>query len=515
MNKKIILNIIIFSFLVMLAGIILYFHIPDMTINLKDINLATSIVSAFFSLTIIFIAITIFLEKHDSNKTVAWLLILAVFPVVGFILYLFSGRNITRRHFFNKRNSYDLEVPDEILEYQLKHLQEGSLFNQIELDKYKNLLTLLLNNGRSPFTTNNATKVLNNGDEAFPEIFRCIEQATHHIHVESFVIKDDELGRQFRDALIKKAKQGVKVRVLYDGAGSWKLGRKYIKPLEDAGAEAVCFAPIFIPYPGYRVDYRNHRKIIIIDGNVGFVGGLNISDDYVHKGRLGFWRDTHLKIEGEAVMFLQRVFVKDWLFATGENIQNLCYFNTYKYYGYELIQIADSGPDSHWESISQVYFVAMAAATEKIYFYTPYLVPNESILTALKTAALGGVDVKLIVPGTPDKFIVYWATKSYFEELLEAGVKIYQYQKGFVHSKVLIVDGVVASVGSANMDIRSFQLDFELNAIIYKSLRIEELENDFIEDIKDSKEVSLSDYKNRNLSDKFKESVGRLLSPLL
>jgi cardiolipin synthase len=279
----------------------------------------------------------------------------------------------------------------------------------------------------------------------------------------------------------------------------------------------VTFFPVILPFLNNKLNYRNHRKIVIIDGKIGFVGGLNIGDEYLGKDtRYGFWRDSHVRLEGESVYLLQNIFLKDWFFVTEENIEGDSYYpSLIEEPGEELIQIASSGPDSDWESIWQMYFSIIATAQEKIYITSPYFVPDDSISMALKTAALSGLDVRILLPSRPDHQTVFWASRSYFQELLEAGVRFYLYQPGFVHAKILLVDGVVASIGTANMDIRSFQHNFEVNAIIYNSNSVYKLEEDFINDLMDSKELTLKEYKRRPWHHRILESVARLLSPLL
>lgn len=375
----------------------------------------------------------------------------------------------------------------------------------------------MVNVSQSPFTLRNRSKILTNGDETFRQMIQDMSEAKHHIHFQFYIIRHDTTGQQFKQVLIDKAREGVKVRVIYDGVGSVRLDKRYITELKEAGVEVVTFFPVILPFLNNKLNYRNHRKIVIIDGKIGFVGGLNIGDEYLGKDtRYGFWRDSHVRLEGESVYLLQNIFLKDWFFVTEENIEGDSYYpSLIEEPGEELIQIASSGPDSDWESIWQMYFSIIATAQEKIYITSPYFVPDDSISMALKTAALSGLDVRILLPSRPDHQTVFWASRSYFQELLEAGVRFYLYQPGFVHAKILLVDGVVASIGTANMDIRSFQHNFEVNAIIYNSNSVYKLEEDFINDLMDSKELTLKEYKRRPWHHRILESVARLLSPLL
>lgn len=478
------------------------------------------ILSIGFTMTIILTAVIIVLENRNPSKTVTWLVVLYVLPIIGFVIYIFFGRNFRKKKRFKgkvKINQLDHTI-EQVIETQNQVLKQKDTFLNEEYYSKKRLINLLLQTNQAPFTLNNQAQVLTNADQKFAAVFAAIDQAKHHIHIEYFIIKDDEIGNTFRDRLLMKIKQGVQVRIIYDGAGSWRLdiNGEYFKPLIDAGAEVHCFAPIRIHFLNSKINYRNHRKIIVVDGETGFVGGINIGDEYLGRSeKFGFWRDTHLQIKGDAVYFLQNIFIEDWHFITGQYLKAECYFPPHCHVGNQLIQIAASGPDSEWNSIMQLYYATMASAEERIYIISPYFIPDDSILMALMTAALSGLDVRIIIPNIPDHHIVFWATQSYMADLLQAGVKVYQYKKGFVHAKVMMVDGVVASVGTANMDIRSFQLNFEVNAFLYDKQIVARLEEDFMKDIADSRLITYEEYQERPFLNKVKESGARLLSPLL
>jgi len=475
--------------------------------------------SAIFTLSIILIAIVIVLENRNPNKTVTWLTVLYLLPIVGFIFYIFFGRNFRRkRRVKSKYTNNLLGNIDAIVEMQKQMFNHKETFNDEQFYLKKRLINLLLRSNEAPFSLNNEVVILTNADQKFRAVFKAINEAKSHIHVEYFIIKDDKIGRAFCRRLADKAKQGVEVRIIYDGVGSWKVDfkRSFFDELRQAGAQIQCFVPIRVPFLNSKINYRNHRKIIVIDGEVGFVGGINIGDEYLGKdAKHGFWRDTHLELRGNAVYSLQRIFLEDWYFVSKQKLIDKCYFPNHSYKGDKLVQIAASGPDSDWDSIMQLYYSAMASAQEKIHIITPYFIPDDSIIMALKTAALSGVDVRIIIPSRPDHHIVYWATHSYLGELLRAGVKVYKYKKGFVHAKVLLVDSVVGSVGTANMDIRSFQLNYEVNALIYNDITAKRLEQDFMQDISDSRLISLDEFNSRSFFCKIKESGARLLSPLL
>ena len=482
-------------------------------------KITTEFMAVFFGLSTLLIGTLIIFENRSPSRTVAWLLVLLAFPVLGFILYILIGQKPRKR----KKVKDHLQADDllqlkSVLDNQLKMLDGPEHSIDKNIYAKKRLVNLILNNFEEPFTVHNKSRVLTNGKETFDAICKSIKKAKHHIHLEYYMIRPDRIGQKIRDLLIDKAKEGVMVRFLYDAVGSRGLDKKYLEPLIRAKVELGVFLPVKLPKLPFfhsKINYRNHRKILIADGKTGYVGGLNIGDEYLSQGELGFWRDTHLEIQGEAVAYLQRIFLLDWHFATGNSFVSPQYFPVHEQQGYQPIQIASGGPDTGRASIQQVYFATITSAQERIYITTPYFVPDESIIMALKTAALSGIDVRLVFPAIPDKRLVYWASMSYIHEVLEAGVKVYLYRKGFIHSKILLVDGVVASVGTANMDMRSFALNFEANALIYDKEVVSRLEKDFYTDISYSQQITYEDFVKKPLWSKFKESGARILSPML
>lgn len=464
-----------------------------------------------------FIAVVIVLENRNPSKTLAWLIVLTFLPIVGFFFYLFFGQNVRKKKRFRRKELADFGELQLVADQQLgndylEHIWADDISR-------RRLVNLVLRNSQSPFTVNNHIHILTNGVETFRAIIQALNSATHHIHMQYYIWRNDDIGRDIQRVLIEKAKTGVEVRVIYDGVGSWYLDKSYIEELRSAGVEVYPFSPVVFPVVTSRVNYRNHRKIIVVDGKVAFMGGLNIGDEYLGKDeRMGFWRDTHLQVRGDAVYMLQAIFMMDWAFVKGEShfrLQEDIYFPAHNVRERHFVQIAASGPDSEWEAIMQAYFTAIVSATESVHITSPYFIPDDSMLMAIKTAALSGVDVKIIIPARPDHKIVYWATHSYLEELVEAGVQVYLYEKGFIHAKILIVDGLLASLGTANMDIRSFYHNFEVNALIYDEAIVQRLEDDFQQDLKDSRHVTWGDLYDRPLRQKLKESSARLFSPLL
>lgn len=471
-----------------------------------------------FSSTILVIVVgfLIFLEKRNPYKTIAWLAVLSVFPILGFIIYLLFGQNLRRRKIVRTKYIHEMAYLQSIVDRQIECLKSAQ-GPDLGLDESKKqLVNLLLNNASAPFTRSNRAEVLSDGLEAFERIFSELEKARDHIHLEYYIIRDDSTGQRLKEILIRKAREGIRVRVIYDAVGSWKLSRQFTRELADAGVEIKPFLPVVLPFINNRLNYRNHRKIVVVDGTVGFMGGLNIGDEYLgYHPRLGKWRDTHLQLTGSAVHFLQVIFILDWEFVSREKIIGQDFFPERDSFDGKLVQIAASGPDSDWETIRQSYFALINSAQKYINITTPYLVPDEGILLALKTAALSGIDIKIILPGKPDHKMVFWASQSYFDELMEAGVAIYLYKPGFIHAKIVSVDGEVASLGSANLDMRSFQLNFEVNAMLYNKELVDKLDSDFAKDLTLSEKVDPIDFSFRPLPAKIRQSAARLLSPIL
>ena len=441
---------------------------------------------------------------------------ISLLPVVGFVFYIVFGRNHRKQKLFNRKELHDLEQIDALSRQQIYEINHPSLLHKSEISDHRDTITLLLNSNKALLTVHNRVRVLNDGAETFDEIRRALRQARESIHMEYYIIEDDELGREIADILIAKAAEGVEVRLIYDDVGSWGLGRKYLGRLRRAGVEVRCFMPVVFPWLTSHVNYRNHRKILVVDGRVGFTGGINIAQRYITGTKLGPWRDTHLRLEGEAVGMLQIVFITDWFFVTKKLLADYDKYLPKTHVRDEtMIQIVTSGPDSDWASIMQAFFSAISHAQHHIYISSPYFLPNEAILTAVKVASLSGIDVRIMIPSRSDSKIVYWASRSYIGELIEANVKVYLYRKGFNHSKLIMIDGRFASVGTANMDIRSFEDNFEVSAILYDRAITESLEADFLRDLERSRLVTREYWESRPLLHNMYEAMSRLFSPLL
>ena len=467
------------------------------------------IVLVAYTVIAIVAMITVLLEHRQPAKTIAWVLVLSFLPLVGIVLYFFFGRRTRKnRHIWEK----------SLNQLTKRSMIEFAEQKQLELpEEHKELIQLFMNqNFALPFK-NNETDVYVSGYEFFPALLAEISKATHHIHIVSYIIDDDPLGRLLRDALIDKARKGVEVRLLFDDVGSWKTPNRFFEQMREEGIEVHPFMPVRFPAFTGKVNYRNHRKIIVIDGKVGFIGGMNLAQRYVkgHKGIM--WRDTHVKISGAAVYGLQRAFLVDWFHADRTLITDRKYYpDTTITPNNNLIQIVTSSPTNVWEELEQGYIKILLSAKRYVYMETPYFLPTEPIFFAMRTAALSGVDVRLMVSLKTDSKLVQMASRSYLTQTIQAGVKVLCYEEGFNHTKLLVADDNVATIGSANIDFRSFENNFEANAFFYDKSMAQRIKDIFLTD--ETKCVPLEKIKEINHKSfiyRLWESVVRLLSPLL
>ncbi|WP_300954132.1 cardiolipin synthase, partial [uncultured Clostridium sp.] len=442
----------------------------------------------------------------------AWLIILIALPGIGFILYLLLGQNLSRQKIFREK-----KLADKIKRYKLKSNGDLPIHDSEINENYEDLILMNYNHSGAIYTTNNEVKIYTNGEDKFKDLFNDIREAKSFIHIEYYIFRYDELGKSLIKELREKVKDGVEVRFVIDGMGSKKITKKIIREIESYGIKISVFFPGVLPHINMRINYRNHRKIVVIDGKIGYVGGFNVGDEYVNKGKqFKFWRDTHIRIRGEAVSELNKRFILDWDYASGEKMGNMSmYFPNIDVIGEVGIQIVSSGPDHMEEYIKNSYMKIINNAKNYVYIQTPYLVPDSPMMEAIKISALSGVDVRIIVPGAPDHFFMEWMLSANIGLLIEYGVKIYRYDNGFIHAKTIVADGEVCSIGTANLDIRSFKLNFEVNAFIYNEKVAKEQENIFLEDQLKSKLVIKEEYDKRSRNLKIKESLIRLLAPIL
>ncbi|MDF2725301.1 MAG: cls [Paenibacillus sp.] len=483
----------------------------------QHLNWLIVILNMLLGLTVnlLLAATVIFLERRNVGATWAWLMVLFFLPVVGFILYLFLGQNLSRRKIYKLKDE-QRELINDLVDKQMKDIPHIH-FHDPTMIHFQDLIYMNLNNNYAIYTQDNQVDIFTEGNSKFESLLQAIGEAKHHIHLMYYTVKNDGLGRRLLEALAAKAREGVEVRFLYDQIGSSNLTKKFFQPLTEAGGKSAAFFPSKIPYLNFRVNYRNHRKLAIIDGNIGYIGGLNVGDEYLGlDSRFGDWRDTHLKVQGGGLFQMQILFVLDWNVSSPDPILDLNrYLSSAPHSGKVGMQIVSSGPNNEKEQIKKVYVKMIHAAKQSVWIQSPYFVPDEGMLTALKIAALSGVDVRIMLPGKPDHRIVYWASTSYLGELLSSGVKCYLYESGFLHAKTIVVDGRIASVGTANIDLRSFKLNFEVNAVLYDTTTSTMLRQIFLQDQEHCRQLTEEGYRSRPLLKRFLESIARLLSPIL
>ncbi|WP_438961901.1 cardiolipin synthase [Nonlabens sp.] len=471
---------------------------------------------------IVAISAAFFLIRSNQNprKTVSSLLFLVALPFLGLGIYYFFGLDYRKSKIFKRK---DLNANELIHNWNKRlHISDDDLDKYEEtflIDRLK-MVKLLRHNQAAPLTLSNNLQVLINGRAKFNQLFKDIKKAKHHIHLEYFIICDDHIGNEVIDALIKASHRGVEVKMIYDSVGS-DISRAARNKMTAAGIEHAAFMPVLFSKFTRKANYRNHRKIFIIDGSIGYIGGVNISDDYVNEPinyNGNYWRDTHLRIEGHAVKSLQAQWLLNWFFIKEQEDQ----YHIHKDYFPEItlpenkaVQIAASGPDTDWANIMEALFIAINTAEETVYITTPYFIPNEAILTSLKSAARSGVEIHIMVPKKGDSWAARYASRSYFEDLLESGIHVHWYHRGMLHAKTMVVDGLFATIGTSNMDYRSFDINFEINALIYDHEIAEQLNNQFLIDLEYCEEVHLDLWIKRDKMNKFKESFCRLWAPLL
>ena len=454
--------------------------------------------------------LAVLMDHRQPAKTVAWVLVLVFLPVVGIVIYFFFGQNTRKERFISQR-SLDQLTKRSMLEFaEQKNLK-------IPADQGALIKLFTNQNWSFPFK-DNEVDIYTNGYDFFHMLLRDIGKAKNHVHIDSYIFNDDALGYMVADELVEKASQGVEVRVIYDDVGCWNVKNEFFERMREAGIEVHAFMPVKFPAFTGKVNYRNHRKLCVIDGKIGYIGGMNIAARYI-KGRSGLaWRDTHLRIRGGAVYGIQRAFLVDWYFVDRTLITNRRYYPevSEKLKNDCLIQIVTSSPISPWPDIMQGYVRILLQAKHYVYMETPYFLPTEPVLFAMRTAALAGVDVRLMIPFKTDAKLVEWASRSYVMQTVESGVKIYLYKAGFNHSKLLVSDDALCTVGSTNIDFRSFENNFEANAFIYDEQMACRLKDVYLQDVKES--VLLEDVRdlgNQTFIQRLWESLVRLISPLL
>lgn len=477
----------------------------------------TIFVAALY-VSIFFMVIYLLLENRESGTTLSWLLIFIFLPFVGMIMYFLFGKgmrkkkkqNLVRQNLERRlQNTHKSLIEQQETERQVLHSRYASSEN-------RKLIQLLRTNSDSILTRHNSVRLFFSGREKFEALLADIRQARHYIHMEYFIWRRDELTDRIVKRLKEKALSGVKVRILYDEIGNF-LPRRYLRRLRKAGIEIHPNYHFLSAFKIHILNYRNHRKLTIIDGHIGYIGGMNMGREYIDGGsQFPHWRDTHARIQGESVAVLQEVFAVGWLNTIKEDITQAAVIPAIPEMANGThIQITTSGPDSAWDSIKQLFFQLITMAEKHIYISSPYFIPDASIVMALKTAALSGIDIRILLTGHLDKQVPYWAALTYLKDLLSAGVRFFFYTKGFMHTKSIVVDSHTCSIGTANMDIRSFALNYEINALIYDRKVARDLEIMFFTDLQTAREFTLKDYDRINRLKQVRNSLARLFAPLL
>lgn len=459
--------------------------------------------------------ILILLKNINPTKTLSYIIVLAVFPGIGLIVYYFFGQDYRKFRMFKKRALLN-QVNVQNWTDKLKILEDKAydLSSKI-LDGNTKIIKLIDEQRYAPVTLYNKAEILVNGEAKFKRLFEDIQAAKSSIHMEYYIIRDDEIGSQLIEHLCKKSQQGVEVKINYDPVGS-SISNRSISLLTKAGVEVFPFMPIYFPRFASKINYRNHRKIVVIDGEIGYLGGINVGDEYVNAPGREYWRDTHLRIHGQATGMLQLYFLLGWNFVTEQSIEVKPRWFPKSEVKNELpIQIISSGPDMKWASIMEAMFTAINSAKRYVYLTTPYFIPNEEITLAMITAAKSGVDVRLLIPKNCDSRIAKYATYASLSVLLRAGVKIYFYEKGNIHAKTIVADDVFSTIGTANMDNRSFHLNFEVNAMLYHKKTAIEMRELFLNDLVHSTIIDVNRWEKRGTIQRLIESGCRLWAPLL
>lgn len=460
-----------------------------------------------YSVTILGLVLVIITENRNPLKTIPWVLVLVMAPGLGLLFYFFFGQDNRKQRIISRRTYKRI----------MKRPQGGKMPQDVcsVPEAYQPLSTLLTNSNHSSLLYGSEITIYTNGKEKFKDLLHELSLAKHHIHLQYYIFCDDEIGNKVRDLLIIKAKEGVDVRVMYDDVGCWNVKSRFFKEMEEGGIEVYAFLKVAFPVFTSKVNYRNHRKIVVIDGKVGFMGGMNIADRYEKGTSWGAWRDSHFKIIGKGVHGLQSAFLIDWYVVSKKLLNHKTYYPEAGIYSDNILQIATSGPVGQWRTLLQAAIFVIANAKKYLFIQTPYFLPTEGLNQALQTAALGGVDVRLMLPKRSDTRTANMATHSFIDEMVKAGVKVYLYEPGFLHAKLVVSDDAITCIGSANMDFRSFEHNFEINAFVYQEAFALQMKKVFLHDMHHCERLIPSRWLKRPLKQRIAESFMRLFSPLL
>ena len=470
-----------------------------MDFAIKNIVIATVIFGTI--LVIIF-------ENRNPVKTIAWCMVLTFMPVIGLILYILFGMDNRHRRLVKDEDLGRLKGITEII-------QGGEIITDLPVPQ-KPLADMLRKMNKSFLLSGNDVEIITDFQTMSDRLIADIEGARHHINMLFFKFEDDAAGRRIADALIRKSEEGVQVRLIYDDAGNLMVPRRFYRKLRKHGIQVRGFIRIFLPILSRDYNSRNHRKVVVIDGRVGYMGGMNIAQRYAEGLKWGIWRDTHMRITGPAVSELQTSFLTDWKFTKGDEPDLDSMYPGNPPSGNTLMQIVTGGPMDKWNVMMQAYMTAIVSARSYAYLQSPYFIPPEPIMKVLQNAALSGVDVRVMIPYRGDKGVLPpWASRSYFKEALNAGIRIYLYRKGYMHAKTMTIDDSLVTIGSTNIDFRGFEQDFEINAFMYDESMARQQRDIFLEDLKDAELIDPLEWEKRPFIDKAKESVARIFSPVL
>ncbi|MBP5210929.1 MAG: cardiolipin synthase [Bacteroidales bacterium] len=453
---------------------------------------------------ILSLVVTVIAENRHPVKTLAWILVLILLPVLGLILYFLFG--------INKKK--DRLVNDEQLDSFKQHTLNNYIDSIVNIENETSKL-LQMTNKAIPLGGNEVT-VFTDFNSMFASLAEDMRNAKNHINFQFFKIEDDPIGRALAEIMAERASKGVDVKVLYDDAANL-IRKPFYRRMKKKGIQVQPFLKVIIPFLSSNTNYRNHRKVVVIDGNIAYCGGMNIAERYSVGIRGGNWRDTHFRVRGPAASELQTSFLVDWLFTSKRSIKDVeMYYPAYKPEGNVQMQIATSGVMDEWHVTMQGMISLISQAKKYVYLESPYFIPTETFMMALRNAALSGVDVRIIIPYRGDRgALTPLATRSYVESALIAGVKVFFYNGGYMHSKTIVVDDQVSTIGSTNIDVRSFEQDFEVNGFFYNEEVATTLRKAFLKDSENSTQVFLEEWQQRPQIEKLNESFARLFSMLL
>ena len=459
-----------------------------------------------YTVTILSIVLVIITDNRNPLKTLPWIIVLVFAPVVGLLFYFFFGQNLSKRRIISRRTRRRITM----------QLEEAHDAERPEIpEEHRQLATLLYSTIHSVPLYGSHIIPYTDGTSKMEALLAEIAGAKHHVHIQYYIFCDDETGCRLRDALVEKARQGIEVRILYDDVGCSGVKKAFFEGMRREGIEVFSFLHVKFPLFTSKVNYRNHRKIAVIDGRVGFIGGMNVADRYIRGTEWGSWRDTHFRIEGSGAAGLQVSFLSDWSATTKQHITGAAYFPQTERFTNDILQIVPSGPFGQWRALLQADSYAVSNARRRIWIQTPYYLPSDVLNTALQVAALAGIDVRLMLPARSDSKIVDLASHSYLDDMMKAGVKILFYTPGFLHSKLLIIDDALTVIGSANMDFRSFEHNFEINAFVYDTEFTARMDAVFEDDASRCHVLTPNEWFNRPRPRRWAESLMRVFSPLL